>query len=60
MGLDLFLMAFWNCMLSTQKPVNRNIVDEGFPCDNLGLVGLLYVNIFQNSRTQKSTVGYAD
>ena len=34
-------------MLSTQKFINQNGFDEGFPCDNLELARLVYVNLFQ-------------
>ena len=39
-------------MLSTQKFVNQNSFNEGFPCDNPGLVQLSYVNIFQELNGQ--------
>ena len=45
-------------MLSTQKFVNQNNFDEGFPCDSPGLARLSYT--FQDSRTQWSILIYVD
>ena len=47
-------------MLSTQKFVNQNCFDEGFPSDNPGLARSSYVYLFQDSRTQWSTLKYVD
>ena len=51
---DWFLLVFtdflwWaeNWMLSNRTFVNQNSLNEGFPCDNLGLARLSYANIFQ-------------
>ena len=47
-------------MLSTQRFFNQNSSDEGFPCDNLELSRLPYVDIFQDSRPKWSVLRYAD
>ena len=47
-------------MLYTQKFVNKNSFDEGFPFDNIGLAKLTYINIFQDSHTNWSTLRYVD
>ena len=43
-------------MVPTQKKFNENSFDEAFPCDTSGLAILSHVNIFQDSRTQWSTL----
>ena len=47
-------------MLSTQGLFNQNSFDEGFLCDNLELVRLSYVDIFQDSRPQWPVLRYED
>ena len=60
---DWFLFIFtdfvsWagNWMFSTKNLVNQSTFDKGFPCVNLGLARLSYVNLFQDSRTHWSTL----
>ena len=46
-------MVSWELdVIYSKEFVNQQSFDEGFPCDNLGLARLPYVNIFQDSRTQ--------
>ena len=47
-------------MLSTQNFFNQNSFGEEFRCDNLELVRLSYVNIFQDNRPQWSMLRYVD
>ena len=47
-------------MLSTERCFKQNSFDEGFPCDNLELARLSYVDIFQDSRPQWSMLRYVD
>ena len=65
--IDWFLFAFtdfllWagNWILSIEKSVNKNSLAEECPYSNLGLTRLSYINIFQNSRSQWSTLRYVD
>ena len=53
-----FLWLAGNWMLFTQRFFNLSSFDEGFPCDNLELVRLSYVGIFQDSRPQWSVLRY--
>ena len=47
-------------MLSTQRSFNQNSFGEGFPCNNLELARLSYVDIFQDIRPQWSVLRYVD
>ena len=47
-------------MISTQRFFNQNSFDEGFPCDNLELARLSYVDIFQDSPPQWLVLRYVD
>ena len=51
-------MESWE--LTTQRFFNQNSFDEEFLCDNLELATLSYVNIFQESRPQRSMLKYRD
>ena len=39
----------WESDVIYSKFVNENSFDKGFPCDNIGLARLSFVNIFQDS-----------
>ena len=47
-------------MLSSQKIVNQNSFDKGFPYDNARLARWSYVNIFRYIQTQWSKLRSAD
>ena len=55
------LMVSWeNWMFSIHKSFNQKSFDEWFSCDNLVIVRLINVNVFQDSRTHWSTHSYVD
>ena len=53
-------MVSWELDVSNQRFFNQNSFDEGFPYDNPGLARLSYVNIFQDCRSQWSTLRYVE
>ena len=56
----LLIVSWENWMFSIHKSFNQNSFDEWFSCDNLVIVRLINVNVFQDSRTHWSTHSYVD
>lgn len=56
----LLIVSWEDWMFSIHKSFNQNSFDESFSCDNLVIVRLINVNVFQDSRTHWSTHSYVD